>query len=235
MEQRTCKICNLPIIEQFGPPYHEECLKCKHCHNGVDSELVTRRIDKLEEGELAIEVVYHQPCEDRFQQEEWKKKPVMVTQARLNYLNVALQLVDSNLDLSTDTNQELAGIETHKWMHEMSLDEKFYFVKRMEAIAGWASIVLSKDPKAREIHLSIAKRDAERQEAVYQYRQDQSDKKVAKRERSDPNSESSLMAAQSKKDKKAIKAMVEFMGLTEEEAVAQIQAQRNKGSEGTVQ
>ncbi len=218
METHNCFVCEQPTIEPFA---HELCMLCTYCQNAVGRDVIEslRRRD--------IQEVYHQNCHDRKLSEDYKKKPVTITQAHLDFLNSALQLVKPNLELSVESNQQVSEVKVMKWMHEMNLDEKFYFVRMMEATPAMASITLSRDPKARLIAVEIAARDKERYEAVQEYRSNQVTTKQLKRNKQDPNSQHSKMTKEERGNKKAIAAL-EAIGFSEEQAIAQIQSQKPK-------
>jgi hypothetical protein len=90
------------------------------------------------------------------------------------------------------------------------------FVKQMQAAAAMASIVLSKDPKARDIHFEIAKREKRKFEEAEEYRRD-SVKRVEER-RQQIRKESIRRDPQLKAQENVI-AMYMKMGLSREDAM----------------
>ena len=59
-------------------------------------------------------------------------------------LNAANLMFRANVGLSVATNQKEAELMAHKFVHEMTLEEKFISLKRLEAVAAMWSIALFK-------------------------------------------------------------------------------------------
>lgn len=157
--------------EKINMRIHTECLNCHYCQRPVQLEIVIREL-------MRDETVCHKPCEDSFMEQEFKNKPVQITQAKLDYLNRCNLMFSANLDLSVDTNQKEAALLANLFIVDMTLDQKFITLKRIEAIAAMMSIALSKD-KNRAIAI-IDQREKDKFQEVQEYRKKQVEVKEPK-------------------------------------------------------
>jgi len=170
----NCLICNEPMEEFFKKlhwKFHERCMNCHYCGHLVQLEIV----EKLHK---SSKIICHQPCEDKHFEQEFKNKPVLVTQAHLDFLNKVNLMFAANLELSPETNQKEAALMASLWAVDMKLDQLFITVKRMEAITASLSIVLSRD-KTRALNM-ISETERRKFEEVQEYRKKQSDPKEPK-------------------------------------------------------
>lgn len=158
-----CIVCKQDTLDQRS--YHDDCIKCAYCSNPVHYDIVV----KCMHNEMPVS---HAPCRETFLRNEFNSKPVVIRQDHLDMLNRALLMLQPKMDLSVESNQKEIELQTHAWMVDMDLDQKYMHVKRMQAAAAMASIVLSKDPKARDIHFEISKREKRKFEEAEDYRQD---------------------------------------------------------------
>lgn len=172
-QYKNCRICNEPMEEFFYKlrwEFHERCMNCHYCGKQVQLEIVQKRFKNKQ-------LICHQPCEDKFYEQEFKNKPVIVTQAHLDFLNKVNLMFAANLELSPETNQKEAALMASLWAVDMKLDQLFITVKRMEAITASLSIVLSKD-KSKAISM-IQSTERKKFDDVVEYRKKQLEPKPA--------------------------------------------------------
>lgn len=213
----------LRCTEPLGPAdykVHVKCQECDFCGCMVQLEIVEREIRRGE-------TVCHKPCEDKHNaeehkrmEEEFKHKPVMITQQHLDYLNRINLMFAANLDLSVETNQKEASLQTGLWVVNMDIEQLYMTLKRMEAITAMVSIAVSRD-KNKAISL-IKQREDDKFREVKEYREKQETKKTEKTEKIAPTGEKKPRITGETPQAKAIRKMVEsykLMGLND----AQIQ------------
>lgn len=89
--------------------------------------------------------------------------PIQVTVALLDRLNMARLLVEPVVEWSPETNSKDAEYKTFQYVHTMTLEQKFLFLRRLEAVTAQTSVLLKKDRKAIETTLNErAKAETER-------------------------------------------------------------------------
>lgn len=87
--------------------------------------------------------------------------PITMTVAHLDRLNMARLLVEPVTEWSPETNSKDAEYKTFQYVHTMTLEQKFLFLRRLEAVTAQTSVLLKKDRKAIELQLNErAKADA---------------------------------------------------------------------------
>jgi len=170
----NCLICEKPLEEPFRSlhwKYHKECRNCKYCNKEVQLEIVDKEFNNGE-------TICHKPCEERFMDAEFRQRPVMITQEKLDYLNRINLMFEANLELSIETNQSEAALLAPLLAATMAYDQLFLTVKRMEAITAQFSIALSKD-KSKALSMIEARQKVKFQE-VEEYRKKQQEPKPPK-------------------------------------------------------
>lgn len=186
-----CQICNLAMPESFeltslpeaGPllTIHEECKLCHYCNKEVTPHYLKAFCDQTERP-----MVYHQICRNQALEQDFKQKPVIITQEHLDYLNRShlfmQQVMHSNDDLSIESNQEISERMITPWFTELDLEGKFKALKNFEAVCARMSIALSKDKNA--IQTRIQAREIERYKEVQEIRDGQVTRKETNRMKS---------------------------------------------------
>lgn len=227
----NCKICSLELTESFTT-VHEDCTLCVYCNHGVGMDLIEKRlkehsassrVDKLEPSEPEKVEIFHDYCRNMKLENDFKNKPVVVTQEHLDMLNSANLLFRPKMDLSVDTNQKEAEYISHKFIHEMTLEEKFIALKRLEAVAAMWSIALSKDKNRIQTKL------AEQNRIKYKELQRDSDKlefekkHEKKKDRNENNAPSDpTLSPEERQRWKAIQALMKVMKCSKEKAIETI-------------
>ena len=219
----NCKICSLELTESFTT-VHEDCTLCVYCNHGVGMDLIEKRLkehsassrgDKLEPSEPEKVEIFHDYCRNLKLENDFKNRPVIVTQEHLDMLNSANLLFRPKMDLSVDTNQKEAEYLSHKFIHEMTLEEKFVALKRLEAVAAMWSIALSKDKNRIQTKL------AEQDRIKYKELQRDSDKLEFEKKRERKNVTAALAGNLTPEEKQREKAIAGLMkiGFTREKAI----------------
>lgn len=217
----NCKICNTEI--PYGS-YCTECVKCKYCTHDVGEDLIEKQLRGHEvpgdcsDGEILK--VYHPYCHNKKLEEDFKNKPVTITQDHLDMLNSANLMFRANLDLSIETNQKDAEIQAHKFVHKMTLEEKFITLKRLEAVAAMWSIALSKDKNRIKIQL------AEKERIKFKELQQEDDKLEYEKKREKKNVKAALagnLTPEEKQREKAIMQLCKLPGIDREKAIEMLQ------------
>jgi hypothetical protein len=236
----NCIICyqELPPFEQaHNHTTHETCRNCKYCGHEVATEQINRLIKEENArfgdsantatrgtADLKIEI-FHQPCRDKVLAEEYKKKPVIITQEQLDYLNRShlfmQHVMHSSNDLSIESNQEIAERMVTPWFHELDLEEKFKALKNFEAVCARMSIALSRDKNA--IQTRIQAREIEKYKEVQDIREGQVTRKEQNRMKSlteiEKDNEKANPALKARR--KAIEGFMK-VGLSEQAATAMV-------------
>ena len=154
---KTCKVCEkeLGFLElQARLQYHFDCCTCEHCGNEISKEIMIRWI--LDKGPRA-----HSTCHDTFMQAEIAKRPVEITQGMLDYLNSWRLCPD--LSRTVEENQSRAEYATRKNVIDMNLEEKYVFLKMMQAATATISVILSNDKASTEVKIRREQADIERE------------------------------------------------------------------------
>lgn len=211
-ESKDCPICNLPLgpLElDLNQDWHYDCNKCAICSSDVEMD----RIRKCLKQEIDVT---HSTCYDERMALEFKKRPVTITQELLDWHNERRLIFDVSMDLSVNSNQTMAStnFRNSRWVHEMKLEELYILMKRVEAIAAEASIMLTESKRKEAIRLEIHARDKKLVDSAVEGRISVERAKEIKRNKFTPK-------------EKAINAMI-LVGLTREQAIESLNMQEIK-------
>ena len=192
----NCSICFQPLgpLElTLGHKWHIDCQKCSICNGELNIDGVQRCLDK----EI---IVSHSTCYDQRMNEELKRRPVTITQELLDWHNERRLIFDINGMLTANANMTIAStnFRNSRWIHELSLDDLYLVMKRLEACAAEASIILSESKQKEKIKKDRDTRDKDLLKASAEGRVTEQREKEIKRNRFTP-------------DEKAIKAMMSYM------------------------
>jgi hypothetical protein len=216
-----CSICHTEKSEpiEFNL-FHQSCATCKYCTHDCGLEIIQKRLKETESGEPVV--IYHDYCHSKKLEEDFKNKPVIITQGHLDMLNAANLMFRAKLDLSVETNQKEAEWMSNKYIHEMELDEKFITLKRLEAVAAMWSIALSKDKARIQIQLD------EKERIKYKELKQQGDRLEYEKKRETKSVRAALAGNLTPEEKLREKAIAAFMklGMTREIAIQQLDAAR---------
>lgn len=227
----NCTICKLPLPKD-SPSFmkmHDECVNCIYCKHEVGLDLIEKRIkeQRVSASDLgpsndSIEnpiSIFHDYCYNKHLEEDYKQKPVTITQGHLDMLNAANLMFKAQMDLSVSTNQKQAELESYKWMHEKSIEEIFVSIKRMEAVCAMWSITLSKE-KGR-ILTKLAEAERIRYKEI---RQDESKLEFEKKkEKKNVNlALQGKLTPEEKQKEKAVAALMMIMKCSREKALEQL-------------
>lgn len=229
----NCTVCHIefpPEISQYVH-YHEECLNCVYCGNAVGEDIIEKQVSassrdvELPPDELTANgikpkvIVYHPYCHTVKLENDFKNKPVVITQGHLDMLNAANLLFRAKTDLSVSTNQKEAEHMSHKFIHEMTLEEKFISLKRLEAVVAMWSIALSKDKARIQIQLDEKERikHKELQQTGDRLEYEKKREKKLNTARKDPS-----MSPEERQKEKAITAFMKIGNMDRETAMAQL-------------
>lgn len=131
-----------------------------------------------------------------------------IDQSTFNILNACRLMLEPRRACSESTNVYDAECQLNSshWVHEMSLEEKFLFLSRLESLAASMSYILSKDRERIKIELNKREKEHFAQAA-----------KQA-RDTNRPKAERHVLTLR----EKAIKALMAIPGMTEENAIASV-------------
>lgn len=192
-EHRTCNTCNAPLspAETSHLYYHEiSAVQCARCLVLGDSSQHSQHI---------------------------ATEHVTITRAEYERLNLARLLATPNRDVSPDTNQYEATIQTDKWLEQATIEDAILFMRKMQASAAQASLIVSKFGRER---ISKAnddlKRNTQFDDATAQVRRE-------KNKQIERAAQQSLSPAERSRRAKRDKGIQHFMtmGMSESEATKQ--------------
>lgn len=209
---KICPICSLPLgpLElDLNQDWHYDCNKCSICQSDVELE----RVRKCLRQDIPVS---HSTCYDEQMAIEFKKRPVTITQELLDWHNERRLIMDENMSMTVNANQTMAStnFRNSRWIHNKSLEELYMIMKRMEAMAAEASIMLTESKRKEAIRLEIHQRDKKLVESAVEGRISVERAKEIKRNKFTPK-------------EKAINAMM-LVGLTREQAVDSLNLQEVK-------
>jgi hypothetical protein len=154
---KVCKVCekDLGFLEiQARLSYHFDCCICEHCGHEITKEIMVRWVQ--DKGPRA-----HSTCHDTYMQAEMQKRPVEITQGLLDYLNN--WRLTPNLAQSIDHNQSRAEHQTRKNVIDMNHEEKYVFLKMMQAVTATISSIIANDKQSSEVKLRRDEWEKERE------------------------------------------------------------------------
>lgn len=219
----VCPLCKHDLSSAEVELHHKthiECRVCHYCHNPLQLDIINKQIKEHGDDPSDI-IVHHQPCRDRWIEQEFAKSPVTITREHLDYLTRATSMFRPDMSVSWEANQSLAELAGQKFIHEMSIDEIFVSIKRMQAISAMWSIALDKKSYIIQKKLDDIERDRAQCHQAEDIRSGQINNKQEKKRET-----AVRMSPEGKKQEKAIEALVKFAGLTREEALLQLQARK---------
>ena len=210
----NCKICSQPLgdleLSTNAEIHFDDCRKCTLC--GQSGLQVDRLLKCVADGIPPS----HLGCYDEKMTRELKMKPVIITQELLDWHNERRLIFDINAQLTVNANMVMAAtnFRNSRWIHELNHDELYLVMKRLEAIAAEASILLSETKKRDTIKKDRELRDKDLIKAASEGRVTEQREKEIKRNRYTP-------------EEKAIKAMM-TIGLNREDAINELTKQKIK-------
>lgn len=208
----NCKVCSQPLgslEEQLNAEIHfDDCRKCTICG---ESGLQLDRLMKCVEDGIPPS---HLTCYDSKMEQEIKRKPVVITQELLDWHNERRLIFDINSQLTVNANMVMAAtnFRNSRWIHELNHDELYLVMKRLEAIAAEASILLSETKRRDSIKKERENKDKELIKHAGDERVSEQREKEIKRNRYTP-------------EEKAIKAMM-GLGLDRAGAIEELNKQK---------
>jgi|SRR5580693_6241824 hypothetical protein len=210
----NCKICTLPLTTletSLGAEIHfDNCRKCTLC--GSEGLQVDRLLQCIEKGIPPT----HLTCYDQKMEQELKQKPVTITQELLDWHNERRLIFDINNMLTVNANMTMAAtnFRNSRWIHQLSHDDLYLVMKRLEAVAAEASIILSETKKRDSIKKDRELKDKQLIKEAGEGRVTEQREKEIKRNRYTP-------------EEKAIKAMMSI-GLDRDAAIEELTKQKVK-------
>lgn len=211
----NCIVCEqaLPDGWAAAPIHFDTCDRCIYCNETVQfsdiQKLARLRAEVADNGKFSV---YHQHCKNEALEKDFKSRPVIITQEHLDYLNASNLMFKANLQLSVETNQQEAEIRSREWIFQMSLEEKFIVLRRMEAVTAMLSIALSKEKQKIQIKLDELKRVGLKDLQQVEERIEIEKERIAKRKR-----EEMKLSPAARAREKSITAMM-AIGMTREAA-----------------
>lgn len=150
-EQCGGKLANPKIESNSYTHYCDRCKHCPKCQNyvgGTDFNWCEQYRQPLihllclaPEIRLAVEF-----------------KKIEITQKELDFLNAVRLTFIPDMERSVETNMHRADIQGLKLITDMSLEEKYVFLRNVEAVAATVSIAIKKDRKTIELELNKKER-----------------------------------------------------------------------------
>ncbi len=225
----NCQICHQPLDQfevEHNHKYHQDCKNCIYCNSAVHVDIIAKLV-KEEDKQTDVKIlIYHQPCRDEKLKQEFKLKPVTITQAHLDMLNRSHlfmnQVMHSSSDLSIETNQEICERQVQPWFSELDLEDKFRALKNLEAITAMMSIALSKDKNS--IKSRIEAKEIQKYKEAQEYREQQKEKKETRQVSAGQKiqRENERANPELKADRKAIEQFMKLFKMSETEAIAML-------------
>lgn len=154
---KLCRVCELalgPLEIQARLQYHFDCCKCEHCDHEISKEIMVRWI--LDKGPRA-----HTTCNDSYMQAAMAARPVEITQGLLDYLNSWRLCPD--LTRSITENQTRAENATRKNVVDFNHEERYVFLKMMQAVTATVSVIIANDKQSSEVKLRREEWEKERE------------------------------------------------------------------------
>lgn len=229
----NCQVCNKPLGEfelEHKWRYHSECKDCVYCKETVHLDIVTQRVAATPKGE-AVEV-YHQTCKDAKLMQDYHKLSVTITQAHLDALNRTMQMLVPDMNLSIETNQQVACNLHYKFVDfaNLSFEQQVVHVKMLEALTAHASMSMRKADKDKVL-LDLGKREAAKFAAVREYRESSAADKEEARKRALAKAAEASKPKLSKEEKlyeKNIQNTMNLFSLSREAVIEMME--KNKGT-----
>lgn len=211
----NCIVCEQPLAEDWSsaPIHFDSCDKCIYCNETVQFSDI-QKLAQLRAGVPSNDKfsVYHPYCKSEALERDFKQRTVVITQEHLDMLNSANLMFKANLHLSVESNQQEAEIRSREWIFQMSLEEKFIVLRRMEAVTAMLSIALSKDKQKIQVKLDELKRVGLKDLQQAEERIEIEKERIAKRKR-----EEMKLSPAARAREKSITAMM-AIGMTREMA-----------------
>ena len=207
---KYCKSCNICEIcsNPLSPAEYEWCIRQGE-----------RNSDGTKQSFLDNLTFVHPSCFKESELLTMSTDSVTLPRRLFDKLNACRLLIEPKSDLSVKANEYEAEcfLNTTKWFHELSFDDKYKMGKRLESIAAACSMILK--PHRREIDDSLAKQEQEKFKDAKKQRE-QSSKTFADRvaERTEKRVEREVLTAEEKK----IRSYMKSMGLKRDEAIEMI-------------
>ena len=220
---KVCRVCE----SELGPlelnarlQYHFDCCKCEHCDGEITREIMQRWI--LDKGPRA-----HSTCHETYMQAEMAKRPVTITQGMLDYLNSWRLCPD--LTRSIDENQDRAANQTRKNVVEMNHEERYVFLKMMQAATATISVIISNDKASTETKLRRDAWEAEREKRTKDLVQDAENTRLSQQAVVEKKKTKKLLSKQTPEGK-LLNQFLE-MGMTLEQAKQMLGSAKQKADE----
>lgn len=220
---KTCKVCQLdlgPLELTARLAYHFDCCNCEHCGKGIAHEIMVRWT--LDKGPRA-----HSTCHETYMQAEMAKRPVEITQGMLDYLNAWRLTPD--LSRSVEDNQSRAEHQTRKNVIDMNLEEKYVFLKMMQAATATISVILSNDKQSSEVKIRREQADIEREKRSKDLVADAQDIRLSQQAQDEKKRDKKLLTKQTPEGK-LLNSFLK-MGMSLEQAKAMLATAHKKADE----
>ena len=205
--------------------YCSECAVCQFCHKKLSAPEYNWCLSVAAKYEQPI-AFQHPGCFSEIERLSKSAESVTIPKAYFDKLNAARLLLEPISELNPKTNEIDAQLKARQFIHDMSLEDKFLFLKRMESISSECSLLLSKS--RRDLENKFSERDKEK--FVEARRQREAQKELA------PKTREKVEKKKLSKDEKAIEYLM-HLGLSREDAIVQRDEMKAKANtrEGTIQ
>ena len=198
--------------------YCSQCAKCQFCHKQISAPEYQWCLLVAAKYEQPI-AFQHPGCFSEIERLANSAESVTIPKAYFDKLNAARLLLEPISELNPKTNEIDAQLKVRQFVHEMTLEDQFLFLKRMESVASECSLLLSKS--RRDLETKFSERDKEKFVEARRQREAQKDLSPKTHER--------VAKKKLSKDEKAIEYLM-HLGLTESEAIAQRDEMKTKAA-----
>lgn len=220
---KLCKVCekDLGFLEiQARLSYHFDCCVCEHCNHGISKEIMVRWI--LDKGPRA-----HSTCHETWMQAELAARPVTITQGMLDYLNSWRLTPD--LTRSIEENQRSAENQTRKNIVDMNHEERYVFLKKMQAATAVISVIISNDKQSAEVKFRRDEWEREREKRSKDLVADAQETRLSQQAQVEKKRDKKLLTKQTPEGK-LLNSFLK-MGMSLEQAKAMLATAHKKADE----
>jgi hypothetical protein len=167
MSQNCCALadCTKPLGQEsqdLGFLTCHEHRTCAKCGLEMRPAEIKWAVDKSIESEepLKCEVLAHARCVILETPSISQDPTLSIKQSHYDYLNLIRLMVEPDLNLSIQTNEQTAMIQSTRLLTEMDFDHLYVALKKLEACVAQVSIALSQDRKKLKERASERERES---------------------------------------------------------------------------